>query len=212
MLIDAGASLQARNNATGCVPLHDAARCGHLGAVRALLDHGAPHMPRNSSGELPVDLAREFGHAECARYLEAHEPLAAATFEHQWFHGTMERPESTALLRQHVQALQAGETDATDEGAGGGGGGAESEAADCGSGVFLVRNSANSGDLVLALLFENQPKNFIIQKYVSILTKNAVYCRFTNLIESCSLVEMPLHRRGPLHAQPASSHPALPAF
>lgn len=34
------------------------------------------------------------------------------------------------------------------------------------SGVFLVRFSAKSGDDVLTLLYDNQPKHFIIQKYV----------------------------------------------
>lgn len=35
------------------------------------------------------------------------------------------------------------------------------------SGVFLVRISEKRGDYVLTMLFENQPKNFMIQKYVS---------------------------------------------
>lgn len=38
------------------------------------------------------------------------------------------------------------------------------------SGVFLVRISEKRGDYVLTMLFENQPKNFMIQKYVSVVS------------------------------------------
>lgn len=166
MLIDASANIQARNNATGCVPLHAAAGQGHLAAVQALLAHAAPHMPRTTSGELPVDFAREHGHHECADYLEHYRPPAAATFKYQWYHGTLDRAESTATLRQHVRSMAAesqanGNADS---------GTAEDDAlvlTNFSSGVFLVRISAKTGDYVLTLLYENQPKNFIIQKYVS---------------------------------------------
>lgn len=167
MLIEANANIQARNNETGCVPLHAAASQGHLGAVQALLAHAAPHMPRTTSGELPIDFAREHGHHECAAYLEQYRPPAAGTFRYQWYHGTLDRAESTATLRQHVRTMAAeslanGNADSSTTGA-------DDDAllTNFSSGVFLVRFSAKTGDYVLTLLYENQPKNFIIQKYVS---------------------------------------------
>lgn len=92
MLFDAKANIQARNNSTGCVPLHDAGKClifveliyivssssiysqstakhGNLDAVRELLALGAPHRPRSSYGELPIDFAKEGGFPEVEKYL-----------------------------------------------------------------------------------------------------------------------------------------------
>lgn len=90
MLIEAKANIQARNNATGWVPLHDAGIClrytkrkltsmnkcyqstakhGNLNAVQELLFLGAPHRPRSSDGELPIDFAKEFGHTDIEKYL-----------------------------------------------------------------------------------------------------------------------------------------------
>lgn len=72
ILIDAKANMQARNNGTGCVPLHDAAENGNFPVVKQLLELGAPHMPRSTSGEFPADFAREQGHIAIAEYLGKH--------------------------------------------------------------------------------------------------------------------------------------------
>lgn len=69
MLVDAQANIQARNNGTGCVPLHDAARHGNLEVVKTLLELGAPHMPRSTFGELPIDYANEGNHRNIVTFL-----------------------------------------------------------------------------------------------------------------------------------------------
>lgn len=69
MLIEAKANIQARNNGTGCVPLHDAARQGNLEVVKLLLELGAPHMPRSTFGELPIDYAGDGDHKDVIKFL-----------------------------------------------------------------------------------------------------------------------------------------------
>lgn len=69
LLIDAKANIQARNNGTGCVPLHYAASEGNYDAVKQLLEMGAPHLPRASDGQLPADYARDAGHTQIVEYL-----------------------------------------------------------------------------------------------------------------------------------------------
>lgn len=69
MLIDAKANIQARNNETGWVPIHDAARYGNLDAIKQLLKNNAPHMARTAYGELPIDFARLHEHNQVAEYL-----------------------------------------------------------------------------------------------------------------------------------------------
>lgn len=69
LLVDARANIQARNNGTGCVPLHYAAAQGNFDAVKQLLKMGAPHLPRDSDGQLPIDYARESGDTQIINYL-----------------------------------------------------------------------------------------------------------------------------------------------
>lgn len=69
LLVDAKANIQARNKGTGCVPLHYAASKGNFDAVKRLLEMGAPHLPRASDGQLPIDYARESGHSQIVEYL-----------------------------------------------------------------------------------------------------------------------------------------------
>jgi tyrosine-protein kinase len=69
LLIDVNANLQARNNATGLVPLHEAAASGNLEAIKELLSCRVPHMPRSVFGELPIDLANEKGHTAVVDFL-----------------------------------------------------------------------------------------------------------------------------------------------
>lgn len=148
LLVAAKANLTARNNTTGCVPLHHAARQGNLAAVRELLALGAPLRPRSAYGELPIDFAREGAYHDVAAYLDSFREPDPYTYQSQWCHGTLSRTESEKQLKLFANAQRTN--------------GAEFNS----SGVFLVRISAKNGDFVLTLLADGQPKHFIIQKYV----------------------------------------------
>lgn len=69
MLSSAKAHIDARNNDTGRVPLHEAAHHGNFDVVRLLLDWGVPHMPRCTENKTPVQLAKEAGHTMTVEYL-----------------------------------------------------------------------------------------------------------------------------------------------
>lgn len=69
LLIDNNADVQARNTVTGYVPLHDAASAGNLAAIKLLLEAGTPYMPRTTSGEFPLDFARQHGHMTVVQFL-----------------------------------------------------------------------------------------------------------------------------------------------
>lgn len=165
LLVAANANLTARNNTTGCVPLHDAARQGNLPAVRQLLALDAPLRPRSSYGELPIDFAREGAHHDVAAYLDSYKEPEPPTYMFQWYHGTLNRYESEKLLKQSAAAQLAKDPEFST------------------SGVFLVRFSAKSGDFVLTLLADEQPKHFIIQKYVRIILF-LIYYFFYNFVEN----------------------------
>lgn len=62
LLVDAGASLEARN-AAGWTPLHQAAFDGSAAAVRTLLDLGAMTDVANEQGQTPKDLGIANGRA-----------------------------------------------------------------------------------------------------------------------------------------------------
>lgn len=193
MLADAGANIQSRNNTTGWVPLHDAAKNGNFDAVKQLLDLGAPHLPRTTFGELPVDFAKEQDHTKVVAFLENYTPPPATVYKFQWYHGTLDRNESNKILKQYASSMgfKDNYSNKTDPDAS-----AEDENTNSdtekflvsftignvihyfsliaeffmlqeSSGTFLVRFSENSGDYVLTLLYNNNPKHFIIQKYVS---------------------------------------------
>lgn len=72
MLSSAKAHIDARNNDTGRVPLHEAAHHGNFEVVRLLLDWGVPHIPRCSENKTPVQLAKEAGHIVTVEYLGKH--------------------------------------------------------------------------------------------------------------------------------------------
>lgn len=118
---------------------------------------------RTCRAQRPASCHGDGGHHEVGAYLEHYQPPAAVAFKYQWYHGTLDRAESTAILRQHARSMVAesriNATDYDDKRVKAG----EEQLS---SGAFLVRFSAKTGDYVLTLLFENQPKNFIIQKYV----------------------------------------------
>ena len=127
-LVEAKANMQARNNGTGCVPLHDAAKEGNFPAVKQLLEMGAPHLPRSTFGELPTDYAKEGGHTQIVEFLgkslgrrennfrtvaysiilipEAYTPLPATVYQFQWYHGTLDRIESNQILKKFATTLE----------------------------------------------------------------------------------------------------------
>lgn len=164
MLVKAKANLQARNNSTGCVPLHDAARKGHLSAVCELLALGAPLLPRSTYGELPIDFAREGAHQDVITYLDGYKSPEPTSYKYQWYHGTLDRHESNKVLKQHAAAMESASQANGKE--------------CCSSGIFLVRFSSKSGDFVLTLLAESQTKHFIIKKYVCFPLNIVFVCNF----------------------------------
>lgn len=64
-----GANIQARNTENGSVPLHEACANGHKEVVRELLSLNAPVNPRNGSGLVPSQIARNNSHIDCAEIL-----------------------------------------------------------------------------------------------------------------------------------------------
>ncbi|XP_065082934.1 tyrosine-protein kinase Shark isoform X2 [Ochlerotatus camptorhynchus] len=161
LLINAGTNVQARNKETGWVPLHEAAANGNLETVQELLALRVPHMPRTSYGELPVDLAKEKGHAAVVDFLTNYAPPPASTHKSQWYHGTLERQIAMESLKEHTKKLTPSspgkenkENDPRPD---------ESEQHDP-SGVYLVRYSTKHGVDVLTLLYENEAKHFIIRR------------------------------------------------
>lgn len=127
----------------------------------------------------------------CSPYqIDNYVPPQPTVYKYQWYHGTLDRSESNKILKEHatILARSAGDPDPnqTPEDL------AKNQVSgtnkkfsfepmnmrniklllcqkemDFSSGVFLIRYSENSGDDVLTLLYDYQPKHFIIQKYVS---------------------------------------------
>uniref|UniRef100_A0A6B2EKM1 Tyrosine-protein kinase n=1 Tax=Phlebotomus kandelakii TaxID=1109342 RepID=A0A6B2EKM1_9DIPT len=169
LLIDSKANIQARNNETGCVPLHDAAAHGNLDAIKVLLNAGAPLRPRSSSGELPIDFAREKEHNHVIDYLKSYIQPHSTTDRIHWYHGTLDRLEAVAILEEYakglLQARRMEEVAQTDRNNMDSNANEESQDSDITSGVFLVRyTEKNKGSQVLTLLYDGKPKHFIIQK------------------------------------------------
>lgn len=86
------------------MPLHAAARVGNMEAVKLLLKHNAPHMPRSSDGELPMHFAEENGHAEVADFLKNYKP-EITTKKESWYHGTLDRAEAQKILQKYSDEL-----------------------------------------------------------------------------------------------------------
>uniref|UniRef100_A0A182N2M8 SH2 domain-containing protein n=1 Tax=Anopheles dirus TaxID=7168 RepID=A0A182N2M8_9DIPT len=165
MLVEASANLQARNSETGLVPLHEAAENGNLDAIQELLRHRVPHRPRTNYGEMPADLARQRGHYQVVEFLNAYEPLRPQTYRDLWYHGTLERTNAVDCLKeaaakrrkqlQHGSNKENSECAATDQ---------AGHDQFGGSGTYLVRYSAKQNVDVLTMLYESEPKHFIIQR------------------------------------------------
>ena len=73
LLLEAGADANSRQ-ARGNTPLHTSAHLGDAASVEALLAHGADVGLRSDDGKSAADYARDGGHEELARRLEAAEP------------------------------------------------------------------------------------------------------------------------------------------
>lgn len=69
-LLDAGADVNARS-AQGGTALHTAAFVGDVAVMRLLLERAADITLSNGSGKTPADIARERGHSELSRLLQA---------------------------------------------------------------------------------------------------------------------------------------------
>lgn len=156
--------LHARNNETGLVPLHEAAKAGNLEIIKILLENKAASMPRTIEGLLPSDYARDGNHIHVAEYLENYIPLIN-TFSHKWHHGTLGREDARTLLLEKRNELY--EDYAKDESAYVND---SKEINDLISGLFLVRSSErNRGLDVITMLHDDDElkniRNYVINKF-----------------------------------------------
>lgn len=81
MLVEANAYIDARNNSTGRVPLHEAANSGNLEVVKFLIELGVPHLPRCTFGQVPAQLARDAGHIATAEFLGIYSKIQLHAYE-----------------------------------------------------------------------------------------------------------------------------------
>jgi tyrosine-protein kinase len=156
--------LHARNNETGLVPMHEAAKAGNLEIIKILLDHKAASMPRTVEGLLPSDFARDSNHIAVQSYLENYVPQIN-TFSHKWHHGTLGREDARTLLLEKRNELY--EEYAKDESAYVND---SKEINDLISGLFLVRSSErNRGLDVITMLHDDDEfkniRNYVIHKF-----------------------------------------------
>jgi len=73
LLLEAGADANSRQ-ARGNTPLHTSAHLGDISTVETLLAHGADAALRSDDGKSAADYARDGGHEDLVRRLEAAEP------------------------------------------------------------------------------------------------------------------------------------------
>ena len=100
LLESGGANPTMRNEGSGWVPLHEAARAGHIECVTAILEFQAPTRPRTNKNETPADLARAAGHPEIATLLEKYPPVYHDTHITQWYHHQIDRKQALGLFRE----------------------------------------------------------------------------------------------------------------
>jgi len=154
--------IQSRNNTTGLVPLHEAAKVGNLEIVKALLKKNAPHMPRTLNGLFPRDYAVEKGHAEVVEYLDNYKPTVT-TYKDKWHHGTQQRKEAFDLLLQKREELydklQAEHSNGENPYVN-----TSKEKNDIISGLFLVRRSERNNGFVITMLHNDDIKNYRIDR------------------------------------------------
>nr|XP_014098252.1 tyrosine-protein kinase Shark isoform X2 [Bactrocera oleae] len=159
-LIEAKANVQGRNIKNGYVPLHDACKNGNIDAVKVLLQSNAPLLPRTTSGEFPIDLAREAGKVDVVKYLSDYKLPAVQTKQSLWYHGTLTREEAIESLQRFAKRKN---FDANVINNNGHLNTSNEEIKIDASGSFLIRYSDRSG-FVLTLLFESHVKNFKISQ------------------------------------------------
>ncbi|XP_034448264.1 cyclin-dependent kinase 4 inhibitor B [Hippoglossus hippoglossus] len=70
LLLGHGADPNVADSSTGSTPLHDAARTGHVGTVRLLVEHQADPEARDNKQRRAVDLAEEYGNKDVVAFLE----------------------------------------------------------------------------------------------------------------------------------------------
>lgn len=70
MLLEAGAGIDPRNITCDETPLHKAARNGHIGVARVLLQKGADARAIGILGRTPAQHARAWGNEEAAQRIE----------------------------------------------------------------------------------------------------------------------------------------------
>lgn len=143
------------------MPLHEAAMKGNLECVKLLLEEHAPLLPRTTSGEFPLDLAKEHNQTEVVEYLENYKPPEPSTKQSEWYHGSLDRNEAISLLqnfssKMHVESDEEANSSTDDS----------KKSNELKTGFFLVRYS--KGDHVLTLICDNSFKNFKIQQHVCI--------------------------------------------
>uniref|UniRef100_A0A1B0FHV1 Tyrosine-protein kinase n=1 Tax=Glossina morsitans morsitans TaxID=37546 RepID=A0A1B0FHV1_GLOMM len=160
-LLLAQANVQGRNIKNGYVPLHEAAKCGNLEAVKELLSFHAPLLPRTSLGEFPLDLAKRAGHREVVAFLESYILPPARTLKSQWYHGTLTRDEAIETLMEFSKTLRSPNSEDVNTNMN------SSPAETDTTGCFLIRFSdrkrVGSG-YVLTMFSDNTIKNFIISQ------------------------------------------------
>ncbi|XP_054738146.1 tyrosine-protein kinase Shark [Anastrepha obliqua] len=161
-IIKANANVQGRNIKNGYVPLHEAAKNGNLEAVKELLESHAPLLPRTTSGEFPIDLAREAGQVAVVNFLSDYKLPAAKTKKKLWYHGTLTREEAVNNLQRFAEKITVMSEEQLEHNFNVQQASNEGKLIDS-SGCFLVRYSDRSG-YVLTLLFEGQVKNFKISQ------------------------------------------------
>jgi hypothetical protein len=156
--------IQLRNNHTGHVPLHYAAKSGNLEIVKFLLANHAPPMPRTIDGLFPFDLApRESGIAEFLTEYKA--PIS--TLRNKWDHGTLDRKEASNLLMEKRRELfedikdeRTNDDEKTYVNV-------SKEKDELISGLFLVRLSEKNNGYVITMLNNDAINNYKIEKNVS---------------------------------------------
>jgi ankyrin repeat protein len=155
--------IQSRNNETGLVPLHYAAKVGNLDIVKLLLHNKAPHLPRTSNGLFPKDFCPQ--DSQVVEFLKEYKP-PILTYRNKWDHGTLDRKEAFRMLLEKREELYEklreeyplGENPYVNT---------NKEKDELISGLFLVRLSERKNGYVITMLHNDEIKNYRIENEVS---------------------------------------------
>ena len=136
LIKEGGANPQSRRNDTGNLPIHEAAKRGHIETLTELLNLNVTAWPKNNDQNTPRELALKSGKHKCAQILEDYNAPPAKTTRSQWFHENLDR-NSSLLLFTRFDMLD---------------------------GLFLVRKSSRDpGTYVLALTANRKMFNYEIR-------------------------------------------------